>query len=43
MSVIDNPTNHKIHVVICSLHAKNMNAAEIHGEICAVYGQNAMS
>jgi transposase len=29
--------------VICFLLAKDMSAAEIHHEICAAYGQNAMS
>jgi transposase len=33
----------KIYAVICILHAKNMSAAEIHRELCALYGQNIMS
>jgi hypothetical protein len=36
---IDNPASCEIH----SLHNKNMSAAEIHHELCAVYGQNVMS
>jgi hypothetical protein len=34
--VIDNPAR-------CEIHAKNMCAAEIHLELCAVYCQNGMS
>jgi hypothetical protein len=41
--VIDNPTSCKIYAVIGFLHAKNMSAAEIHHELCAVCGQNVMS
>jgi hypothetical protein len=37
---IDNPTSCKIHAVTHVLHTKNMSAAEIHCEICTVYGQN---
>jgi hypothetical protein len=40
---IDNPTSCKICAVTCFLHAKNVSAAEIHPELCAVYGQNVMS
>jgi hypothetical protein len=40
---IDNPATCEINVVIRFLHAKNMSAAEIHCELCAVYGQNIMS
>jgi hypothetical protein len=40
---IDNPTSRKICAVIRFLHAKNMSAAEIHCELCMVYGQNVMS
>jgi hypothetical protein len=42
---IDNPTSCEIRaVIICFLHAKNMNAAEINCKLCAVvYGQNVMS
>jgi hypothetical protein len=42
-SLIDNPASYKILVVISFLHAENMSAAEIHGELCAVYDQNVMS
>jgi hypothetical protein len=38
--VIDNPTSCKICAVILFFHAKNMSAAEIHNELCAVYSQN---
>jgi hypothetical protein len=38
---IDNPASCKIRTVTHFLHAKNMSAAEIHHELCAVvYGQN---
>jgi hypothetical protein len=40
---IDNPTIYEIRAIIRFLHAKNMNAAEIHRELCAVYGQNVAS
>jgi transposase len=40
---IDNPANCEIHAVIRFLHAENISAAEIHRELCAVYGQNVMS
>jgi hypothetical protein len=40
---IDNPASYEIRAVINLLYAKNMNAAEIHRELCAVYGQNVMS
>jgi hypothetical protein len=41
---IDSPTSCEIHaVVIRFLHDKNMSGAEIHHELCAVYGQNVMS
>jgi hypothetical protein len=37
----DNSTSCEIgSVIICFLHAKNMSAAEIHCELCAVYGQD---
>jgi transposase len=39
--VIDNTASCEILAVIRFLHAKNMNAAEIHRELCMViYGQN---
>jgi hypothetical protein len=41
--VIDNPTSCEIRTVICFLHAKNMNAVEIHCELCTVYGQYVVS
>jgi hypothetical protein len=37
---IDNPASCEMFFVICFLHAKNINAAEINCELCAVYGQN---
>jgi hypothetical protein len=40
---IGNPASCKICTVISFLHAKNMNAVEIHCELCAVYGQNVMN
>jgi hypothetical protein len=41
---IDNLTRCEIRAVVRLLHAKNMNAAEIHSELCSsVYYQNVMS
>jgi hypothetical protein len=40
---IDNTVSCEIRAVIRFLHAKNTNAAEIHGELCAIYVQNIMS
>jgi hypothetical protein len=40
---IDNPASCEIRALIRFLHAKNMSSAEIHQELCAVYGQNVMS
>jgi hypothetical protein len=40
---IDNLTSCKIYTVISFLHAKNMNAADMHCELCMVYSQNIMS
>jgi hypothetical protein len=40
---IDNPASCEVRAVICVLHTKNMSAAEIHHELCVVYGQNVMS
>jgi hypothetical protein len=34
---IDNPATREICAFIRFLRAKNMSAAEIHGELCAVY------
>jgi transposase len=42
--VIDKPASCEIRSVILFLHAKNMSASEINGELCtAVYGRNVMS
>jgi hypothetical protein len=38
--VIDNPTSCEICTAITFLHAKNISAAQIHHELCTVYGQN---
>jgi hypothetical protein len=38
----DNPASHEIRAVIRFLHPKNMDVAEIHSQLCAVYGQNVM-
>jgi hypothetical protein len=40
---IDNPPRCEIHTVLHFLRAKNMNAVEIHHELCVVYDQNVMS
>jgi hypothetical protein len=40
---IDNPASCEIQAVIHFPHAKNISAAEIHHELCAIYGQNVMS
>jgi hypothetical protein len=40
---IDNPASCEIRAVIRFLHAKNMSAADMHRELCTVYGQNVMS
>jgi hypothetical protein len=40
---IDKPTSCKIRAVIRFLHKKNMSGAEIHDELCTVYGQNVTS
>jgi transposase len=40
---IDNPASCEIGAVIRFLHAKNMSAAEIHLELCVVYGQHVVS
>jgi hypothetical protein len=39
---VDDPSSCEIRAVISFIHAKNMRAAEIHRELCAVYGQNVM-
>jgi hypothetical protein len=41
--MIDNPASCEIRTVIRFLRVKSMSAAEIHRELCAVYGQNVMS
>jgi hypothetical protein len=41
-SAIDNPANCEIRAVIRFLRARYMNVAEIHRELCAVYGQEVM-
>jgi hypothetical protein len=40
---IDNPASCMIRAVVRFLHDKNLSAAEIQRELCAVYGQNIMS
>jgi hypothetical protein len=40
---IDNPASCEIRVLIHFLHYKNRSAAEIHRELCAIYGQNVTS
>jgi hypothetical protein len=40
---IDNPVSCGVRSVNRFLHSKKMNAAEVHRELCAVYGQNLMS
>jgi hypothetical protein len=39
---IDNPATCEIRSVIQFLNAKDMSAAKIHRELCAVYDQNVM-
>lgn len=41
--MIDNPASCEIRNVISFLHAKNINAVEIHHELCMVYGWNVMT
>jgi hypothetical protein len=40
---INNPSSREIPAFIHLLHTKNMSAAEIHCELCVVYGQNVVS
>jgi hypothetical protein len=40
---INNPASCEIRAVTRFLHSKNMSVAEMHRELCAVYGQNVMS
>jgi hypothetical protein len=39
----DNPSSCEIRAVINFLHGKIVSYAEIHRELCIVYGQNVMS
>jgi hypothetical protein len=39
---VDNPASCEIRAVARFLHAENKSAAEIHCELCALYGQNEM-
>jgi hypothetical protein len=41
--VIDKPVSCEIRAFIRFFHAKSMGAAQIHRELCAVYGQNVMN
>jgi hypothetical protein len=41
--VIDNPASCEIRAVVHFLHTENMNAAEIHHELCTVYSRNVIS
>jgi hypothetical protein len=41
--VIDSPASCKFHTVIRVCLAKNMNAVDIHHELCVVYGQNVVN
>ncbi|KAJ4445411.1 hypothetical protein ANN_07216 [Periplaneta americana] len=40
---ISNPESCEVRAVIRFLHAKSLNAAEIHRQLCVVYGPNVMS
>ena len=42
-AVINNPASSEVHTVIQFLLARNNNAAEIHRQLCEVYGPNVMS
>src|SRR5215469_6009725 len=42
-AAINNPASCKVHAVIRFLLARNNNAAEIHRQLCEVYGPNVMS
>jgi hypothetical protein len=39
---IDNPARCEIRAAVRFLHTKNVSSAEIHRELCAVYGQKVM-
>jgi len=40
---IENPAGCELRSVICFMNAKNMKPAEIHCQLCDVYGEHAMS
>ena len=40
---IDNPADCEIRAVIRFLQAKNIQPADIHRQVCKVYGEGAMS
>ena len=42
-AVINNPASCEVRAVIRFLLARNNNSAEIHRQLCEVYGPNAMS
>jgi hypothetical protein len=42
-SAIDNSASGDIHAAIRFLHSKIISATEIHSELCAVYGRDAMN
>jgi len=39
----ENPAACELQSVICFMNAKNMKPAEIHCQLCVVYGEHAMS
>jgi len=39
----DNPTDCEIYAVIQFLQAKNIQPADIHRQVCKVYGEEAMT
>jgi hypothetical protein len=41
--MIERPANCEIQSFICFLNARNVKPADIHRQICEVYGENAMS
>jgi hypothetical protein len=42
-AAINNPISCEVRAVIWFLHAKQISAADIHHELCVVYGPNIMS
>ena len=42
-AAVSNPASCEVCAVIGYLHAKQMSAADIHYELCVVYGPNIMS